>query len=436
MDGVSPPPTPPPCVGFSSPPFTVMSSSPSASTCFISSPKISPDLYGVSTYCVTDGTRGYSSNEWCNIRIDQNVTLHRAFFEVESGFDWIALYAPGVTVPASRPYSAPSFAWSDNRHSPVWVNASEGSRLIWSTNSSFARGGFELCAVPHCAVPQSNTSPPPPSPPPCRPETHTCAMAENFSFLFLSPLCVVMLIVCTNHLKQLHARNKARLELQRSASQARQNAAPSRARHAGRADALSVRGATVADATGVEVQMGVPVAPRAVGLVVEPVAALVHVRQSVAISGVEERRVGLDVYGEPVYGQPVAAIGARSHDNQRQSPVHGQPVSAFAVPAPYATARSAVSSAFVTADRPAAVSSAVSSAASSAASSAVSSASPTGIAPGVLVAHVTLVSGFDSPHFPAAAAVEALPAPTSSSSFHAASGEEPCVYPSVYRVDP
>ena len=180
-------------------------------------------------------------------------------------------------------------------------------------------------------------------------------------------------------------------------------------------------------------------ASRAVELVVEPVTALVHVRQSVAISGVEERRVGLDVYGEPVYGQPVAAIGARSHDNQRQSPVLGQPVSAFDVPAPYATARSAVSSAFVTADRPAAVSSAalsaVSSAASSAASSAVSSASPTGIVPGVLVAHVTLVSGFDSPHFPAAAAVEALPAPTSSSSFHA-SGEEPCVYPSVYRVDP
>ena len=436
MEGRPPLSTPPPCGAFSSPPFTVMISSPSASTCFISSPTTSPDLYGVSTYCVTNGARNNSSNEWCNIRIDQNVTLHRAFFDVERGFDWMALYAPGVTVPASRPYSTPSFAWSDNGHPPIWVNASEGSRLIWSTNSSFARGGFELCAVPHCAVPQANTSPPPPSPPPCRPETHTCAMAENFSFLFLSPLCVVMMILSTYHLKQLHARNKARLELQRSATQARQNAAPSRARHAGRADALSVRGVTVADATGVEVQMGVPVASRAVELVVEPVTALVHVRQSVAISGVEERRVGLDVYGEPVYGQPVAAIDGRSHDNQRQSPVHGQPVSAFDVPAPYATARSAVSSAFVTADRPAAVSSAV----SSAASSAVSSASPTGIVPGVLVAHVTLVSGFDSPHFPAAAAVEALPAPTSSSSFmssfHAASGEEPCVYPSVYRVDP
>ena len=141
MEGRPPLSTPPPCGAFSSPPFTVMISSPSASTCFISSPTTSPDLYGVSTYCVTDGARNNSSNEWCNIRIDQNVTLHRAFFDAERGFDWMALYAPGVTVPASRPFSTPSFAWSDNGHPPLWVNASEGSRLIWSTNKSFARGG-------------------------------------------------------------------------------------------------------------------------------------------------------------------------------------------------------------------------------------------------------------------------------------------------------
>jgi len=383
MDGVSPPPTPPPCVGFSSPPFTVMSSSPSASTCFISSPKISPDLYGVSTYCVTDGTRCCSSNEWCNIRIDQNVTLHRAFFEVESGFDWIALYAPGVTVPASRPYSAPSFAWSDNRHPPVWVNASEGSRLIWSTDTYSARGGFELCAVPHCAVPQSTTSRPPPSPPPCEPTAKEAReQAGNFSWLFLSPLFVVMLILCTIHLNQLHIRRKARLQLRRRiASHARQISAPSLARHAGRADVVPARGVPVADATAVVVQMGVPAAARAVGLGVEPMTASVHIRQvggepsaihgnqlqSAAIRGVEERRVGLNFYDEPVFGIPVTALSGRSQDNQRQSPVYGQPVSAvssaFAVPAPYATAGSAASS-----------------------------ASPAGITPGIHVAHDTVIT--------------------------------------------
>ena len=393
MDGVSPPPTPPPCVGFSSPPFTVMSSSPSASTCFISSPTISPDLYGVSTYCVTDGTRGYSSNEWCNIRIDQNVTLHRAFFEVESGFDWIALYAPGVTVPASRPYSAPSFAWSDNRHPPVWVNASEGSRLIWSTDTYSARGGFELCAVPHCAVPQSTTSRPPPSPPPCEPTAKEAReQAGNFSLLFLSPIFVVMLILCTIHLNQLHIRRKARLQLRRRiASHARQISAPSLARHAGRADvvpargvpaaaravsargvpaaarAVPVRGVPVADATAVVVQMGVPAAARDVGLGVEPSDIHGNQWQSAAISGVEERRVGLDFYVEPVFGIPVTALSGRSQDNQRQSPVYGQPVSAvssaFAVPAPYATAGSAASS-----------------------------ASPAGITPGIHVAHDTVIT--------------------------------------------
>jgi len=393
MDGVSPPPTPPPCVGFSSPPFTVMSSSPSASTCFISSPKISPDLYGVSTYCVTDGTRGYSSNEWCNIRIDQNVTLHRAFFELESGFDWIALYAPGVTVPASRPYSAPSFAWSDNRHPPVWVNASEGSRLIWSTDTYSARGGFELCAVPHCAVPQSTTSRPPPSPPPCEPTAKEAReQAGNFSLLFLSPIFVVMLILCTIHLNQLHIRRKARLQLRRRiASRARQISAPSRARLAGRAyvvpargvpaaaravsargvpaaaRAVPVRGVPVADATAVVVQMGVPAAARAVELGVEPSDIHGNQWQSAAISGVEERRVGLDFYVEPVFGIPVTALSGRSQDNQRQSPVYGQPVSAvssaFAVPAPYATAGSAASS-----------------------------ASPAGITPGIHVAHDTVIT--------------------------------------------
>ena len=394
MEGRTLPPTPPPCVGFSSPPFTVMSSSPSASTCFISSPTISPDLYGVSTYCVTDGTRGYSSNEWCNIRIDQNVTLHRAFFEVESGFDWIALYAPGVTVPASRPYSAPSFAWSDNRHSPVWVNASEGSRLIWSTDTYSARGGFELCAVPHCAVPQSTTSRPPPSPPPWEPTAQEAReQAGNFSWLFLSPLFVVMLILCTIHLNQLHIRRKARLQLRRRiASRARQISAPSRARYAGRADvvparvpaaarAVPVRGVPVADATAVVVQMGVPAAARAVGLGVEPMTASVNIGQvggepsaihgnqwqSAEISGVEERRVGLNFYGEPVFGIPVTALSGRSQDNQRQSPVYGQPVSAvssaFAVPAPYATAGSADSS-----------------------------ASPAGIMPGIHVAHDTVIT--------------------------------------------
>jgi len=332
-----------------------MSSSPSVSTCFISSPKISPDLYGVSTYCVTDGTRGYSSNEWCNIRIDQNVTLHRAFFELESGFDWIALYAPGVTVPASRPYSAPSFAWSDNRHPPVWVNASEGSRLIWSTDTYSARGGFELCAVPHCAVPQSTTSRPPPSPPPCEPtakEAHE--QAGNFSLLFLSPLFVVMLILCTIHLNQLHIRRKARLQLRRRiASRARQISAPSPARHAGRADVVPAR--------------GVPAAARAVGLGVEPSDIHGNQWQSAEISGVEERRVGLDFYVEPVFGIPVTALSGRSQDNQRQSPVYGQPVSAvssaFAVPAPYATAGSADSS-----------------------------ASPAGITPGIHVAHDTVIT--------------------------------------------
>ena len=393
MDGVSPPPTPPPCVGFSSPPFTVMSSSPSASTCFISSPKISPDLYGVSTYCVTDGTRGYSSNEWCNIRIDQNVTLHRAFFELESGFDWIALYAPGVTVPASRPYSAPSFAWSDNRHPPVWVNASEGSRLIWSTDTYSARGGFELCAVPHCAVPQSTTSRPPPSPPPWEPTAQEAReQAGNFSWLFLSPLFFVMLILCTIHLNQLHIRRKARLQLRRRiASRARQISAPSLARHAGRADvvpvrgvpaaaravsargvpaaarAVPVRGVPVADATAVVVQMGVPAAARAVGLGGEPSDIHGNQRQSAAISDLEERRVGLDFYVEPVFGIPVTALSGRSQDTQRQSPVYGQPVSAvssaFAVPAPYATAGSAASS-----------------------------ASPAGITPGIHVAHDTVIT--------------------------------------------
>ena len=370
-----------------------MSSSPSASTCFISSPKISPDLYGVSTYCVTDGTRGYSSNEWCNIRIDQNVTLHRAFFELESGFDWIALYAPGVTVPASRPYSAPSFAWSDNRHPPVWVNASEGSRLIWSTDTYSARGGFELCAVPHCAVPQSTTSRPPPSPPPCEPTAKEAReQAGNFSLLFLSPIFVVMLILCTIHLNQLHIRRKARLQLRRRiASRARQISAPSRARLAGRADvvpargvpaaaravsargvpaaarAVPVRGVPVADATAVVVQMGVPAAARDVGLGVEPSDIHGNQWQSAAISGVEERRVGLDFYVEPVFGIPVTALSGRSQDNQRQSPVYGQPVSAvssaFAVPAPYATAGSAASS-----------------------------ASPAGITPGIHVAHDIVIT--------------------------------------------
>jgi hypothetical protein len=370
---------------------------------------------------VTDGTRDYSSNEWCNIRIDQNVTLHRAFFDVERGFDWIALYAPGATVPASRPYSTPSFAWSDNGHPPIWVNASEGSRLIWSTASYFARGGFELCAVPHCAVPQPNTSRPPPSPPPCQPNAKACnVLAENFSWqgswLFLAPLCVVMLIMYTIHLKQQHVRRKAHLQLRRRiASQARQISAPSRAHHAGRADALPARGMPVADATAVGVQMGVPVTARTVGLGVEPVTASVHIRQvdgalgrgpsargrrgvpvrcarddgarlssihgnrgqSVAISGGEEC-VELNFYGEPVFGIPVTVISGRSQDNQRQSPVYGQPVSAvssaFAVPAPYATARSAASS-----------------------------ASPTGITPGMPIAHATctaVVRGFDSPHLP------------------------------------
>ena len=369
---------------------------------------------------MTDGTRGYSSNEWCNIRIDQNVTLHRAFFEVESGFDWIALYAPGVTVPASRPYSAPSFAWSDNGHPPVWVNASEGSRLIWSTDTYSARGGFELCAVPHCAVPQSTTSRPPPSPPPCEPTTKEPTAKEaheqagNFSLLFLSPIFVVMLILCTIHLNQLHIRRKARLQLRRRiASHARQISAPSRARHAGRADvvpargvpaaaravsargvpaaarAVPVRGVPVADATAVVVQMGVPAAARpvgrgvppaarAVGLGVEPSVPIRQVDgepsaihgnqwQSAEISGVEERRVGLDFYVEPVFGIPVTALSGRSQDNQRQSPVYGQPVSAvssaFAVPAPYATAGSAASS-----------------------------ASPAGITPGIHVAHDTVIT--------------------------------------------
>jgi hypothetical protein len=217
--------------------------------------------------------------------------------------------------------------------------------------------------------------------------------AGNFSWLFLSPLFVVMLILCTIHLNQLHIRRKARLQLRRRiASRARQISAPSRARYAGRADvvparvpaaarAVPVRGVPVADATAVVVQMGVPAAARAVGLGVEPMTASVNIGQvggepsaihgnqwqSAEISGVEERRVGLNFYGEPVFGIPVTALSGRSQDNQRQSPVYGQPVSAvssaFAVPAPYATAGSADSS-----------------------------ASPAGIMPGIHVAHDTVIT--------------------------------------------
>jgi len=133
------------------------------------------------------------------------------------------------------------------------------------------------------------------------------------------------------------------------------------------ARAVPVRGVPVADATAVVVQMGVPAAARDVGLGVEPSDIHGNQWQSAAISGVEERRVGLDFYVEPVFGIPVTALSGRSQDNQRQSPVYGQPVSAvssaFAVPAPYATAGSAASS-----------------------------ASPAGITPGIHVAHDTVIT--------------------------------------------
>eukprot|EP00035_Acanthoeca_spectabilis_P015527 m.310432 g.310432 ORF g.310432 m.310432 type:complete len:573 (+) comp16378_c0_seq12:780-2498(+) len=115
------PPTPPPSTPSAF--FRVISASTNANG--VPACSVSPD-----GRCFTDGTGRHDNDENCVIEVLQSATLNVVQFRTEWGYDF-------VTVNGQR-YSG--------RRGPDGVQVASGARILWSSDESVTRGGFEICA--------------------------------------------------------------------------------------------------------------------------------------------------------------------------------------------------------------------------------------------------------------------------------------------------
>ena len=97
--------------------------------------------------CVSDGYGPYGDNEYCQMRVEQSMTITSTEFATEYGYDFIWIYD-------STQYA--SYHGSSLTDGPRNVQVAAGTIMTWSTDGSDVALGFTICAVAN--APSSDTS--------------------------------------------------------------------------------------------------------------------------------------------------------------------------------------------------------------------------------------------------------------------------------------
>lgn len=103
--------------------------------------------------CITDGLGNYGNSERCTFRANYPLRLPNVTINTEQGFDTVSVSAASGLVQLSGSHRS----WPNN----AVVYMRTGAQVSWSSDSSFTRAGWEICAE-FALTPYS---PPPPHPP-------------------------------------------------------------------------------------------------------------------------------------------------------------------------------------------------------------------------------------------------------------------------------
>jgi hypothetical protein len=162
-----PPPDAPPGTLIQAPPASPPSTSTGATTstgAFWS--VVSGALYcEINNNCVSTGAGSYGNDELCTVVAQQAFTISATSFETENSYDTVTV---GGTA-----YSGDSSCSPGCNGAPQYVFMAAGEELVWSSDVTVARSGWEICALTassNMALPPYPPSPSPPnvnpSPPP------------------------------------------------------------------------------------------------------------------------------------------------------------------------------------------------------------------------------------------------------------------------------